>query len=220
MPASSILVCGATGLVGRACLERLLADPAFARVVVLSRRPLPEAVRSKDTDEKLDVHLVDFERLSEHRDLLRVDAILCALGTTIKQAGSQERFREVDFGYPLTLARLGLEEGVRHFLLVSALGAGARSRFFYNRVKGELEEALRALPYRSTTIVRPSLLLGDRPEFRLGEEVAKRFAFLFPNKYKPVHADAVAAVLVAAAREDRAGAQVIASAEIRRRSPG
>ena len=98
---------------------------------------------------------------------------------------------------------------------MSALGANAGSRIFYNRVKGELEDALRALPYRSVTIARPSLLLGPRADFRLGEQVAKRFAFLVPTKYKPVDAHAVAAALVAAAREDARGQRVIESREIR-----
>lgn len=117
----------------------------------------------------------------------------------------------MDLGYPLALARLGVAQGARHFLLVSALFANPRSRNFYGRVKGELEEALRALPYRSITIARPSLLLGDRGEFRLGEEIAERTAFLWPRRYKPVHGRIVAAALVQAARDDAPGVRVIES---------
>jgi uncharacterized protein YbjT (DUF2867 family) len=145
-----------------------------------------------------------------------VNAIICALGTTIRQAGSRERFRRVDLEYPLAVARLGLQRGARHFLLVSSLGASARSRVFYTRVKGELEDALLAMPYPAITIARPSLLLGQRAEFRLGEEVARRLAPLVPGPYKPVPAAAVAAALVRAAREDRPGHRIIESAEIRR----
>lgn len=210
----SILICGATGLVGRECLKLLLADPAFERVVSVTRRPLPPDMAGLRNASKLEQHLIDFDRLDTCADLLRVDQIICALGTTIKQAGSRERFQQVDFGYPFALAQLGAEQGARHFLMVSALGADARSRVFYNQVKGELEQAVLALPYRSITIARPSLLLGERAEFRLGEEIGKRFAFLFPSKYKPVAARSVAAALVQAAKEDLPGRRIIESDQI------
>jgi len=212
----SILVAGATGLVGSLCLQRLLADPAFGRVVVLTRRPLGAQFQHP----KLEQHVVDFARLADYPDAFRVSHILCTLGTTIKQAGSQARFREVDYDYPLQLARLGLAHGAQHFLLVSALGANVNSSVFYSRVKGELELQVRALPYPAMTIVRPSLLLGGRPEFRFGEEIGRRLAFLVPGKYKPVRADDVAKVLVDAARRDVPGVQVIESGDIRRRAAG
>ncbi|MFN2564364.1 MAG: NAD(P)H-binding protein [Gemmatimonadaceae bacterium] len=207
----SILVLGATGLVGSHCLRLLAAEPDVGRVVALTRRPLPRELVQR----KVESHVVDFDALAAHAALFRVDQILCALGTTIRTAGSQVQFRVVDYDYPLAAARIGLAEGVTHFLLVSALGANARSRVFYTRVKGELESAVLALPFRSVTIVRPSLLLGPRAEFRLGEVVAKRFAFLAPAKYKPVDAHAVATVLVRAAKEDAPGRRIIESAEIR-----
>jgi uncharacterized protein YbjT (DUF2867 family) len=215
---SSILVAGATGLVGSACVLRLLADPAFSRVVVITRRPIPEKLRAVDASAKLEERLLDFDHLDESADFFTVDRILCALGTTIKKAGTRERFRQVDFGYPLKLARLGLEHGCRRFLFVSALGADPRSHNFYLRVKGELEAAVQALPYPGVTIVRPSLLLGERDEFRLGEEIAKRLDFLAPPKFKPVRADAVAAILIDAAKKDRPGREIIESREIRDRA--
>ena len=182
-------------------------------MVVLSRRALPAEL----TRPNVESHVVDFDRLAAAPELFRVDQVLCALGTTIRQAGSQERFRVVDYEYPLAAARLGLAQGATHFLLVSSLGADARSRVFYSRVKGELEAAVLALPYRSVTIARPSVLLGTRAEFRLGEQLAKSLSFLVPARYKPVQARAVAAALVAAAREDAPGRRIIESAEIRAR---
>lgn len=209
----SILLLGATGLVGSHCLRLLAADRAFGRVVVLTRRPLSrEAVTGS-----VESHIVDFARLASYATLFRVDQVLCALGTTIKAAGSQARFRVVDYEYPLAAARLGLEQGATHYLLVSALGANARSRIFYNRVKGELESAVMALGYRAVTIARPSLLVGPRAEYRLGEQIAKRFAFLVPSKYKPVGAHAVAAALVRAAKADAPGVRIIESKEIRQK---
>lgn len=211
-PGRSVLVLGATGLVGRECLRLLLDDPTVAHVVALARRPFPDDV----TSPKLRVAIVDFDRLVVCGELFAVDQVFCALGTTIKQAGSQDAFRRVDFEYPLAAAKLGVEHGARHFLLVSALGASAQSRIFYNRVKGQLEDALRTLPYRSVTIVRPSLLLGERSEFRLGEAIAKRIGWLAPGKYRPVTAKLVAEALVSAARDDVPGMRIIESNEISR----
>jgi uncharacterized protein YbjT (DUF2867 family) len=208
----SILLLGATGLVGSHCLRLLRGDPAFPRVVVLTRRPLPREL----TDANVESHVVDFDNLPAHGPLFRVDQIMCALGTTLRNVGGyRETFRRIDYGYPLAAAQLARERGATHFLLVSSLGANPRSRIFYSRVKGELESAVLALPFRSVTIVRPSLLLGARAEFRLGEVIAKRLAFLAPSKYKPVDAHAVAAVLVRAAREDAPGRRIIESREIR-----
>lgn len=210
----SVLLVGATGLVGRECLRLLLADGGFNRIVAVARRPLSPDVRSP----KLETHVIDFDHLNEYEEFFSVDAIICALGTTIRQAGSRTRFRTVDYEYPLAFARLGRRHGCRHFLVVSALGANARSRVFYNRVKGELENSLRALGYPRLTIVRPSLLLGPRAELRLGEEVAKRVTRwlgpLVPRAFRPVEARMVATTLVHAAHADGSGIRVIESGEI------
>ncbi|HVL75889.1 MAG TPA: oxidoreductase [Noviherbaspirillum sp.] len=209
----TVLLAGASGLVGGACLRALLADPEVVRIVLPVRRPL---ALPAGAEARVEQHVVDFLRLDEYANLFEVDQILCALGTTIKAAGSQQAFREVDYAYPLEIARLGREGGAHHYLVVSAIGANPQSWFFYNRVKGEMERDLLALDYPSTTILRPSLLLGARGEFRFGEEVAKRFTFLTPGPYKPVHADQVAACMVQCARADLPGRRVISSAQIRR----
>jgi len=210
----SVLLIGATGLVGRECLRLLLADSAYDRIIVVTRRPLSPDVRSP----KLETHVIDFDHLNEYDELFTVDAIICALGTTIRQAGSRTRFRTVDYEYPLAFARLGRRHGCEHFLVVSALGANPRSRVFYNRVKGELEDALRALNYPRLTIVRPSLLLGPRANLRLREEVAKRVTRwlgpLVPRAYKPVEARTVATALVRAAKEPGRGARIVESWEL------
>ena len=211
----TVLLAGATGLVGGLCLRRLLADATVGRVIAPTRRPLPENLRALDSTGKLEAHLVDFAHLANHAALFAVDQIICALGSTIQKAGSRERFREFDYGYPLQIARLGLQQGAQHFLLVSALGADARSRIFYNRVKGELEEAMVMLPYRSITIARPSLLLGPRQELRPAEAIGQRLGFLLPERYKPIDATAVATVLVEAARQDRPGTRIFESTDIK-----
>jgi uncharacterized protein YbjT (DUF2867 family) len=196
----SVALFGATGLVGKECLRLLEHEPTVERVAVFVRRALPTPPASKVT-----VHVIDFEQPDTWREQLAVDQVFCALGTTIKQAGSQLAFRRVDYHYPLEIARLAVGQGAKHFLLVSALGANAHSRIFYSRVKGELEDKVMALPFRSVTIVRPSLLVGERKEVRRGEKIGEFLSFLAPTKYKPVRGGDVAAALVSAARDDAAG---------------
>lgn len=210
--ARAVLLAGATGLVGREALGLFLEAPDFGPVTALVRRPIVPAPTSPRYAEVL----ADFERLDAAIPTGPADVAVCCLGTTIKVAGSQERFRAVDHGYPLAFAQAALARGARHYLLVSAIGASARSSLFYSRVKGELEEALAALPFRSLGIVRPALLLGPREEFRLGEVLATPFARLVPGRWRPVHARDVAAALVRLAREDVPGKRVLESEEIRR----
>lgn len=205
----SVLLLGATGLVGHEVLSLLLADADVSRVVVIGRRP------AGTTHPKLEEHVFDLGDMAAHPHFFAVDQVVCALGTTIKVAGSQERFRVVDHDYPLTAAHLAKSQGAKHYLLVSSMGADASSRIFYSRVKGELERELIAIGFRSTTIVRPSLLLGDRAESRFGERLAARFAWLTPAKYKPIEARDVARALVRLAAEDREGVRVVESRELR-----
>lgn len=207
---NSAVVVGATGLVGREILKELVARPEFERVTAAARRALPEELQSP----KLQTALIDFDRLDDQPDVFRASHVFCAMGTTIKQAGSQERFREVDFSYPVRVAELARATGARHFLLVSSVGANPASRTFYLKVKGELEGAILALGFPSTTVVRPSLLLGDRSEFRLGERIAARLAWALPRKYRAVHVCDVARALVDAAVEDRPGVRIIENPEI------
>lgn len=207
-----VLLVGATGVVGRECLSQLAADDTVAQLRALVRRPTADAPAVS----KLEILVTDMMTLESQPEWFAVDQVVCALGTTIKVAGSQAAFRAVDYELPLRVARLARAQGAAHFLLVSALGASAASRVFYNRVKGELEDALGALGFRSLTIARPSLLLGERAEFRLGERVAQPFGCLMPPRWKPVHARQVAAALVRAAREDLAGHRVIENIALRR----
>jgi len=206
------LLAGATGLVGREIMKFLSQDPRIAAVRTLVRRPLPE----QDKGPRVVECIADFDRLQEHLDWFKADVVFCALGTTIAKAGSQPAFRKVDFDYPLEIAKRARSQGARHFLLVSAAGADPRSRMFYNRVKGELEAALGALGYPSLTIARPSLLLGDRKEHRLGEEIGKRLSWIFPPAWRGVQASAVASALVRAALEERPGAEILDNVMLRR----
>lgn len=187
---------GATGLVGRAILEGLLADGSVTAVHALGRR------EPGVSHPKLIPHVVDFAKLPP---LPPLDEVYLALGTTIKAAGSQVAFRAVDFDANLAVARAAIAAGARRAGLVSAMGADANSRIFYNRVKGELDDALTRLSFDGLIIARPSLLMGDRdalgqPE-RFAEKVAttvsKLLGSLIPANYRPVTASDVARSLLA-----------------------
>jgi len=203
------LLVGATGLIGSFLLQRLLASERYASVIAWTRRDIGQ------THPKLKVEIVDFERLEERR--VEAEDVFCCLGTTIKQAGSQAAFRRVDYDYPVALARAAARGGARRLLVVSALGADPDATVFYNRVKGEMEEAVRAGVPR-TILLRPSLLSGPRAEERLGEKIALVIGNIFGpllGKYRPIHADIVAAAMLKAAGEDRPSG-VLESDEIRK----
>ncbi len=192
----AVALAGGTGLVGRAILEGLLADESVTAVHALGRRE-PDIIHPKLTP-----HVVDFAALPQ---LPPLDEVYLALGTTIKAAGSQAAFRAVDFDANLAVARAALAAGARRAGLVSAMGADAKSRIFYNRVKGETEEALAQLPFDGLVIARPSLLVGDREALgqpvRQAEKVAtavsKFLGPLIPAKYRPIAAADVARALLA-----------------------
>jgi uncharacterized protein YbjT (DUF2867 family) len=204
----AILILGATGLVGTECLRQAIADDRISRITVLTRSPL--SVRHH----KITEVVAPLEEMEKYPAAFSTDAAVCALGTTIKKAGSQEAFRKVDLEFPLRAAMLAHARGAKHFLLVSALGANTRSSVFYNRVKGETEEAIIKIPFNRITIVRPSLLLGDRKEFRPGERFAQLFSPFIPAPYTPVHARTVAARLISSLFESREGVVIIESKQI------
>jgi len=208
--ARTALLVGATGLVGSFLLQRLLASERYARVIVWARRDIGK------THPKLKVEIVDFERLEERR--VEAEDVYCCLGTTIKQAGSQAAFRRVDHDYPVALARASARDGVKRLLVVSALGANPDATVFYNRVKGEMEETVRATGVPKTVFFRPSLLVGPRAQVRVGERVGLVVGMLLGpllGKYRPIHADVVAAAMLKAAERDLP-AQVLESDEIRK----
>lgn len=192
------LVIGATGLVGGLLVRSLLQNPAYGRIRVLVRRSL------EMEHPKLEQHVVDWEQLEEQKDLFRdVDDLYCCLGTTIKKAGSQENFRQVDFHYPVKAAKLAKEHGVSQMLVISSMGADTGSRVFYSRTKGEMEEALTDIGFRSLHIFRPSLILGDRKEKRLGEQLAAHaMTFLDRwmkgrvDKYRAIQASTIARAMM------------------------
>lgn len=203
-----ILLAGATGLTGEHLLDRLLNEPTVARVLAPSRRPLAAHPHLENPVGELAALL---PHLSGN-----VDIAFCCLGTTIKQAGSETAFRAVDHDLVLAFATRARALGARHLLVISALGADAHSAVFYNRVKGELEAALQAQDWPQLTIVRPSLLLGARREFRLGERLLAPLARWIPGKYRGIKACTLAHALWRLALEEQDGTRIIESDQLRR----
>ena len=203
------LLAGATGLVGSAVLTRLLASPRYRKVVVLVRRPVGAMAP------KLEQQVVDFGRIESHPLAVAVDDVFCCLGTTIKVAGSQAAFRQVDHDYPVALARMAAGNGAKRFAMISSLGADAGSSVFYNRVKGETEADVAALALPHYWFLRPSLLAGQRAETRVGERIGLAVAGLIGplmvgslRRYRAIHADTVAAAMLALAASDRSSGPV------------
>jgi len=214
----TLLVFGGSGLVGMEVLRQALANPAVSQVVAPTRHPLPVSVSHY-------AHLrnpqVDFEALPADADWWHADAALCALGTTLKQAGSKDGFRRVDRDYVVAAARHGLSAGTRTFVLNSSVGASPRSGSFYLRVKGEVEQDLKAMDFRSLTLVRPSLLDGGpRPDDRPGEVfgllLSRGLKPIIPKRYRAIKTSDVAAAMLQAALMAPVGQQVIESNAIPR----
>ncbi|MFJ7668629.1 NAD-dependent epimerase/dehydratase family protein [Lysinibacillus sp. NPDC097195] len=163
----SAIVVGATGLTGTSLIEQLCEHDDYVSVIVIARREL------QYKHPKLEVKIRNFDTLEE-RDIEFAHELYCCLGTTIKKAGSREAFEKVDFEYPLAIASLAKKRGIPHMLVITAMGANEQSSIYYNRVKGKLEQALFELGLQRLSIIRPSLLVGQRQEFRFGEKVGEK----------------------------------------------
>lgn len=201
-----LILIGATGLVGREVLRLALMDARVSRIVAPVRKSLP-------AHPKLDAPLVDFDRLPADAPWWQADTVICTLGTTMKVAGTRQAFRRVDHDYPLAAARQALAAGTRTYALNSAAGANAASRFFYNRVKGELERDLEALGFASLTHVRPGLIGGEREEARAGEGAALRvlrvLGPVLPRRWRVNPASRIASALLEAALAGTPGVHVV-----------
>lgn len=209
------LVFGSTGLIGSGLMRLLIQSPEYTEIVSFVRR------KSDITPNKVREVQSDLRDLSNYRSEFNCDTIFVSLGTTIKKAGSQEQFREVDYTFPINIANIAKESGVRTFLMVSSLGADPNSSVFYSKVKGEVERDTIKLGLPSLYIFRPSLLLGNRSEFRLGEKIGEfisigiSFAFLGPlKKYKPIESQTVASSMLFHSLAPKAGVNILESDEI------
>ncbi len=200
--AKKAVVAGATGLVGGELVRQLLSQASYERVVVLVRR------RMDISHPKLQQIVISYDELDQLAPDLFLDAdLFCSLGTTIKKAKTKENFKKVDYDYPIILGKMAKQHGADQMLVVTAMGASKDSLFFYSRVKGKLEVDLQALNLRSLHIFRPSLIVGDRQEYRKGEEFASavlaKISFVFQGwlkRYKPIQAYQIANAMIYTAR--------------------
>lgn len=213
---STVLLTGATGLVGRHCLEVLLHDPFFTEIKVISRRPLYQK------HPKLTEVITEFDNLETLSAEFKEDITICCLGSTIKDAGSREQFMKIDHDYPVQIATLAQRQGSRHFIVISAVGASKNSLFFYSRVKGLMEEDVKTLPYQTISIFQPSLIDGERKEVRVMEQlslkVGRPLARLLPGplkKYQPLPAADIARAICHAAKSSPPGIHYHSGEEIK-----
>ncbi|MCF6095026.1 NAD-dependent epimerase/dehydratase family protein [Microaerobacter geothermalis] len=217
MSKKTALVLGATGLIGSELVKILIQQNKYEKIHLLVRRSI--GVNHSTCEE----HVIDFDHLDEYSHLFHVTDVFCCLGTTIKTAKSKEAFRKVDYVYPVEAAKLSKQFHVDKFLIVTAMGSNPKSPIFYNRVKGEVEETLRMLKLRSLHIFRPSLLLGDRKEFRLGEKLMGMVSHLLNvilvgplRPYRAIEANKVALAMAASANTNKTGVNIYPSHEIER----
>ncbi|NDP28092.1 MAG: NAD(P)H-binding protein [Flavobacterium sp.] len=206
------LIIGSTGLIGSQLLNLLLESTEYEKVITFVKRD------SGIQHPKLRQHIIDFDQQENYQNLVVGDDFFCTIGTTIKNAGSQEAFRKVDFEYPKEFAKIALQNKVKQFIIISSLDALSTSSNFYLKTKGEIEDFLRKCSFESIVILRPSLLLGNRKEFRLGEKIGaffmKLFSFIFVGKikkYKPIQGEDVAKAMISIAQKNYKGFHIIES---------
>ena len=208
------LIAGATGLVGNELLQQLIQGRQYHTISVLSRREV------ETSSKRVETVIVDYDKLVD-KDLPKADDVFCCLGTTMDKAGSEHAFRKVDYDYPLRVAEIAHRKGAQQYLLVSAMGANKDSFFFYNRVKGEVEQAIAAVGFKTFMVFRPSMLLGERTETRIGEQIGQvvmqGVAPLMVGglkKYQAIQGATVAEAMVHAARKELQGAYIFESDKI------
>jgi uncharacterized protein YbjT (DUF2867 family) len=205
------LVIGASGLVGSSLTRLLCEDITYDQIHTLVRK----STNKKHT--KLEEHIIEFDKLALSIEKFKVDSVFCCLGTTIKKAKTKEAFYQVDHDCVLEAGTLAAKHNAK-FLVISSMGADPNSFFFYSKVKGKMEQSLQKLNLSSLHIFRPSLLLGERAEFRLGEKLATPFSKLFLRgpwkKYKPNHADSVAKAMIFASQKNTLGLHIYDSNKI------
>lgn len=201
------IIIGATGLVGSSLTQVLIDDLRYEKIKILVRKKI-------NLDHpKLEQIIFNFE--NPDQNVIKGDELFCCLGTTIKKAGSQNAFRKVDFDYPTQIAKIAKDNNIHKMAVVSSMGANSKSRIFYNKVKGEMEETLKNISFQSLIIFRPSLLLGKRDEFRFGEKVASvfmtTFSIFIPAKYKGIEATKVALAMKHFMNQENDGVKTIES---------
>jgi uncharacterized protein YbjT (DUF2867 family) len=215
MQSKTAAIIGATGLIGSSILNQLLKDPHYLRIKAIVRRPLDLS------HPKLETVVIDFADVPAYAAAIAgSEVVFCAVGTTQQKVkGDKEAYRKVDYDIPVNAAKHCATHGVEQFLLVSSVGADSKAGNFYLKLKGEVEDAVRAMSIPSVSIFRPSMLLGNRqesrPAERVGQAMMSALSFLIPSKYKAISGEDVAKAMIAQSKEGRAGVNIYHYAEMK-----
>ncbi len=194
------IILGATGLTGSILLKNLLNDPSFEKIKLFSRSS------AEINSQKIEEHLIDMFQLEKYSEAFTADVVFCCIGTTKAKTPDNETYKKIDYGIPVTAAKLAKQNGIETFIVISAMGADENSGIFYNKTKGEMQRDVLKQQIKNTYILQPSLIAGDRDENRLGEKIAtffmKIFGFLVPKKYKIIKAETIAEAMLILAKQD------------------
>ncbi|MFY0675556.1 MAG: oxidoreductase [Bacteroidia bacterium] len=216
MTNKTAFIAGSSGLTGGYLLNLLLESSIYNKVISLVRKPT-----GKQND-KLEERVTNFENLESEISTLKADDVFICLGTTIKKAKTQENFKKVDLEYPTTIAKTLKQNGAKQLAVVSAMGANSKSKIFYNRTKGEMEDLLEKIDFQNLFILQPSLLMGNRNEFRLGEKIGQKVMCIVDplmvgpaKKYRSINAYDVAYAMLELCNSDLVGLNKIESEDIK-----
>lgn len=192
------IILGATGLTGSHLLHLLLEDEAFSKVIVFTRR------ETGVKHPKLEEHIIDLLQLDKYKDLFKGEVVFCCIGTTKAKTPNRKAYKAIDYGIPVTAAKLAKQNNIGTYLVISAMGANETSKVFYNKLKGEMEREVLAQKIEHTYLLQPSLIVGERSEKRGGEKFAevimRTFSFLIPEKYKMIQGKTIAKAMVEIAK--------------------
>lgn len=193
------IIIGATGLTGGILLDILIKDNSFEKIKLFSRNSI------EINNSKVEEHIIDLLQLEKYTDQFKADVVFCCIGTTKSKTPDKDLYRKIDYGIPVTAAKLSKINNIKTFIVISALGADSSSKVFYNKTKGEMERDVLKQNIENTYILQPSLIVGDRSEWRLGESVAgvfmKIFDFLIPKRYKIIKAKTISKAMHVLSKE-------------------
>lgn len=195
------IVIGATGLIGKELVRQLSQNDHYHEVVILTRRAI------SNLPANCVQYIINFDDLGRFKSFITGDVLFSTLGTTLRKAGSKEAQYKIDFDYQFNVCKIAAENGVQKMVLLSSAGANSKSSIFYSRMKGELDDAVKKLSFRSVSVIRPSMLVGKREEFRLGEKIFTPLGYIltvipFVRKYRPIRDKVVASAMIHAAQRN------------------
>jgi uncharacterized protein YbjT (DUF2867 family) len=201
------ILIGATGLIGRALIRQLTADTDYSEVLLIARKKI------ENLPAKFQLIQVNFDEIEKCKSEITGDVLFSTLGTTLKTAGSKEAQYKIDFDYQFNVAKIASDNGVKNLVLLSSAGASSKSSIFYSRMKGKLDEAVQKLKFDHVSIIRPSMLVGKREEFRLSEKIFTPLAYIvniipFARKYRPIKDSIVAQAMINAVKSNQSAYKI------------